>query len=143
MMIGHLESHPRCGLAISYYRLMDEQGKVIEDIAPITHSGYTRNQILRRDGAGALRVWPKIVLEEFGLYDEEHYGNFGEDYDMVLKTGEWYDVDRVHAVLYHYRRHSDNTDVTRDPEMKYKNKNRARQEAMRRRLAINKELGKA
>jgi FlaA1/EpsC-like NDP-sugar epimerase/GT2 family glycosyltransferase len=141
-MIGHLESHPKCGLAISYYRLMDETGKVIDDVAPITHSGYSRNQILRRDGAGAVRIFPKSVLEEFGLYDEEHYGNFGEDYDMVLKTGEKYDVDRVHEVLYFYRRHSDNTDVIRDPEMKYHNKNRARQMALRRRMKINEELGK-
>jgi FlaA1/EpsC-like NDP-sugar epimerase/GT2 family glycosyltransferase len=137
-MVAHMESHPKCGLAISYYRLMDENGVVIEDVAPITHSGYSRNQILRRDGAGALRVFPKAVLEEFGYYDEEHYGNFGEDYDMVLKTGEKYDVDRVHDVLYYYRRHGDNTDVIRDPEMKYKNKNRARQEALRRRIAINR-----
>ncbi|MBX3729976.1 MAG: SDR family NAD(P)-dependent oxidoreductase [Candidatus Sumerlaeia bacterium] len=137
-MVSHMESHPKCGLAISYYRLMDENAVVIEDVAPITHSGYSRNQILRRDGAGALRVFPKAVLEEFGYYDEEHYGNFGEDYDMVLKTGEKYDVDRVHDVLYYYRRHGDNTDVIRDPEMKYKNKNRARQEALRRRIAINR-----
>src|SRR5690606_2143664 len=135
-------SHPKCGLAISYYRLIDEGGAVIEDVAPVTHSGYTRNQILRRDGAGALRVFPKTVLEEFGLYDEKNYGNFGEDYDMVLKTGEKYDVDRVHEVLYHYRRHGDNTDVIRDPEMKYKNKNNARQDALRRRIAINRSLGK-
>jgi GT2 family glycosyltransferase len=143
LMIGHLESHPTCGLAISYYRLMDENGAIIEDVAPITHSGYSRNQILRRDGAGAVRIFPKVVLEEFGYYDEVHYGNFGEDYDMVLKTGEKYSVDRVHKVLYHYRRHADNTDVTRDPEMKYKNKNRARQEALRRRKEINLALASA
>lgn len=142
-MLGHLESHPNCGLAISYYRLMDEAGNIIHDIAPITHSGYSRNQILRRDGGGAVRIFPRVVLEEFGLYDQEHYGNFGEDYDMVLKVGEKYDVDRVHHVLYHYRRHSDNTDVTRDPAMKYHNKNRSRQEALKRRTALNKALGKA
>lgn len=141
MMIGHLESHAKCGLAISYYRLMDENGRVIEEVSPITHSGYSRNQILRRDGAGAVRIFPKAVLEEFGLYDEVHYGNFGEDYDMVLKVGEKYDVDRVHKVLYHYRRHSDNTDVTRDPKMKYHNKNHSRQEALRRRLELNRNLG--
>ncbi len=142
-MLGHLESHPKCGLAISYYRLMDEGGTVIEEVAPITHSGYSRNQVLRRDGAGAVRIFPKIVLEEFGLYDEVHYGNFGEDYDMVLKVGEKYDVDRVHKVVYHYRRHSDNTDVTRDPKMKYHNKNHSRQQALKRRTALNKQLGLA
>ncbi|GIX43811.1 MAG: glycosyl transferase [Candidatus Sumerlaea sp.] len=141
-MIAHLESHPKCGLAISYYTLMDENRNPIPGIEPVTHKGYTRNQILRRDGAGALRVFPKVVLEEMGLYDEENYGNFGEDYDMVLKVGEKYDVDRVHEVLYRYRRHSDNTDVTRDPWMKIRNKNHARLQALKRRQEINRKLGK-
>jgi hypothetical protein len=142
VMIGHMESHPKCGLAISYYELMDENRNPIPEIAPITHAGYSRNQILRRDGAGALRVFPRAVLEENGFYDEENFGNFGEDYDMVLKTGEKYDVDRVHKVLYRYRRHADNTDVTRDPLMKVRNKNKARLNALARRIAINKALGK-
>ncbi|MCB2154118.1 polysaccharide biosynthesis protein [bacterium] len=138
-MIEQLESNPKCGLAISYYRLIDEEGNVIEDVPPVTHTGYSRNQIVRRDGAGAVRVFPKTVLEEMGLYDEEHYGNFGEDYDMVLKVSERYDVDRVSEVLYHYRRHSGNTDMTRDPKTKYVNKNRARQMALRRRMRMNEE----
>lgn len=137
MMVSHMESHPKCGLAISYYELMDENRGHVEGIDPITHSGYTRNQILRRDGGGALRVFPKVVLEEMGYYDEVHFGNFGEDYDMVLKTGEKYDVDRVHKVLYRYRRHSDNTDITRDPLMKIENKNNARLNALKRRMKIN------
>jgi glycosyltransferase involved in cell wall biosynthesis len=141
-MVGHMESHPKCGLAISYYELMNADRSEVTDVAPVTHSGYTRNQILRRDGAGALRVFPKAVLEEMGFYDEENYGNFGEDYDMVLKVGEKYDVDRVHEVLYRYRRHSDNTDVTRDPLMKIRNKNNARQSALRRRQETNRKLGK-
>ncbi|MBX7246295.1 MAG: glycosyltransferase [Candidatus Sumerlaeaceae bacterium] len=142
-MIGHFESHPKCGLAISYYELMEENRDPVVGVDPVTHSGYTRNQILRRDGAGALRVFPKAVLEEMGYYDEENFGNFGEDYDMVLKTGEKYDVDRVHAVLYRYRRHPDNTDVTRDPIMKVRNKNNARLNALKRRQKINKKLKKA
>jgi glycosyltransferase involved in cell wall biosynthesis len=141
-MTAHLESHPKAGLAISYYELMDENRVKVEGVDPVTHSGYTRNQILRRDGAGALRVFPKVVLEEMGYYDEENFGNFGEDYDMVLKVGEKYDVDRVHHVLYRYRRHADNTDVTRDPLMKIRNKNNARLNALRRRQEINKKLGK-
>lgn len=142
-MVGHLESNPKCGLAISYYELMDENRGKVEGIDPVTHKGYTRNQILRRDGAGALRVFPKAVLEEMGLYDEKNYGNFGEDYDMVLKVGEKYDVDRVHFVLYRYRRHSDNTDVTRDPIMKIRNKNNARLAALKRRKDINRKFGKS
>lgn len=142
MMVGHMETHPKCGLAISYYELMDENRGKVEGIDPVTHLGYTRNQIIRRDGGGALRVFPKVVLEENGYYDEENFGNFGEDYDMVLKTGEKYDVDRVHKVLYRYRRHADNTDVTRDPLMKIRNKNNARLNALKRRKQINRQLGK-
>ncbi|MDX2177393.1 MAG: polysaccharide biosynthesis protein [Candidatus Sumerlaeia bacterium] len=136
-MVRPFEENPNCGLAISFYRLMDVEGRVIEEVPPVTHAGYSRNQILRRDGAGAVRVFARCVLEEMGLYDEEHYGNFGEDYDMVLKIGERHDVVRVPEVLYFYRRHDDNTDVTRDPGMKYRNKNRARVEALRRRRAQN------
>lgn len=136
-MVNHMENHPKCGLAISYYEVMDEIGQPMPELGIIEHLEYDRNNIIRVDGAGALRVFPKIVLEEFGLYDEVNFGNFGEDYDMVLKVSEKYDVDRVHQVLYRYRRHSDNTDVTRDPIMKIRNKLKSRLNAIRRRKAIN------
>ena len=138
----YMESHPNCGLSISYYELTDEAGTPLPEFGVIKHLEFTRNNILRVDGAGALRVFPKIVLEEFGLYDEKNYGNFGEDYDMVLKVSEKYDVDRLHAVLYRYRRHPDNTDVTRDPMLKINNKNNARVAAIERRRNLNKKSGK-
>jgi hypothetical protein len=141
-MVGHFESHPYCGLAISYYGLIDPDGKPLPELGLIRHLGYGRNVIVRRDGGGALRVFPKCVLEEMGLYDEENFGNFGEDYDMVLKVGEKYEVNRVHAELYRYRRHPDNTDVTRDPRMKVWNKNRARLDAIERRRAYNEKHGR-
>ncbi|RMD94044.1 MAG: glycosyltransferase, partial [Calditrichaeota bacterium] len=136
-MVAYMETHPKCGLAISYYDLIDETGKPIEGMGVIKHLEYDRNNILRVDGAGALRFFHKKVLEEFGLYNVEKYGNFGEDYDMVLKISEKYDVDRVHQVLYRYRRHADNTDVQRPAAMKVYNKNNARQEALKRRIALN------
>ena len=141
-MVAYMETHPRCGLAISYYDLIDEQGRPIKELGVIKHLEYDRNNILRVDGAGALRFFHKKVLEEFGLYNEEKYGNFGEDYDMVLKISEKYDVDRVHKVLYRYRRHPDNTDVQRPAAMKIYNKNNARQEALQRRIRLNQKLRK-
>jgi FlaA1/EpsC-like NDP-sugar epimerase/GT2 family glycosyltransferase len=135
-MADALDADPLAGLAISYYRLVREDGTPIEDVAPVTHAGHTRNQVLRRDGAGATRVFPKAVMEEMGLYDER-FGTFGEDYDMVLKVSERHKVLRVHEVLYFYRRHDDNSDVTRDPVMKFRNKNTARLEALERRRAQN------
>ncbi|KAA3653232.1 MAG: glycosyltransferase, partial [Calditrichaeota bacterium] len=141
-MVNYMESHPQCGLAISYYDLIDIDSVPIPGMGIIKHLEYNRNNILRVDGAGALRFFHKKVLHEFGLYNVDEFGNFGEDYDMVLKISEKYDVDRVHDVLYRYRRHEDNTDVQRPTAMKVYNKNKARQDAMERRYKVNEKLAK-
>ncbi|MEQ8820563.1 MAG: polysaccharide biosynthesis protein [Sumerlaeia bacterium] len=135
-MVNHLEAHPKCGLAVSWYRLTDPNGTILEDIPIVTHSGYTRNQLLRRDGVGAMRVFPRTVLVEMGYFDEKDFGNYGEDYDMALKVSEKYDVDRVKHVAYLVRRHPDNSDNTRGARLKYNNKNRARQRALHRRMQL-------
>jgi GT2 family glycosyltransferase len=136
-MVDALESHPTWGLAISYYELMNEAGEVLPEFGVIKHEQYNRNNILRRDGAGALRCWHRSVISEMGGFDEKELGNYGEDYDLVLKVGEKYEVGRVHQVCYRYRRHDDNTDVLRDPEMKIRNKAIARLNALKRRRAMN------
>lgn len=141
-MTDHLESHPKAGLAVSYYDLMDESGKILEEFGIIKHLEYNRNNIMRCDGAGAVRVWHRKVIAEFGGFDEKELGHYGEDYDLVLKVTEKYDLDRVHQVLYRYRRHPDNTDAKRDERMKLWNKTVARQRALHRRRELNKQLGK-
>ncbi len=141
-MTDHLESHPKAALAVSYYDLMDATGNVLEEFGVIKHLEYDRNNIMRCDGAGAVRVWRRKVIEEFGGFDEKELGHYGEDYDLVLKVTEKHDLDRVHQVLYRYRRHPDNTDARRDERMKLWNKTRARQRALKRRQELNQRLGK-
>lgn len=136
-MAEHLESNPTWGLAISYYELMDVYGNTLPDLGVIKHEQYNRNNILRRDGAGALRCWHRSVILEFGGFDEGELGHYGEDYDLVLKCGERYEVGRVHKVCYRYRRHEDNTDVLRSGEMKIRNKTLARLRALERRRKLN------
>jgi hypothetical protein len=136
-MVAALETHPTWGVAISYYELMDEAGRSLPEFGIIKHEQYNRNNVLRRDGAGALRCWHRSVILEFGGFDEKELGDYGEDYDLVLQCGEKYEVGRVHEVCYRYRRHSDNTDVLRDPEMKIRNKTIARLNALRRRRVLN------
>jgi len=131
--VDWMEMHPDWGLGISYYDLMDEDGNRLEEFGIVRHLEYDPNNHLRVDGAGALRFWHRSVLEEMGLFDEESYGDFGEDYEMVAKVGEKYRVGRIPFVLYHYRRHPDNTDVLRSELMKISNKTRARWEAISRR----------
>lgn len=132
-----LDTYPTWGLAISYYELMDEEGNSLPEFGIVKHERYNRNNILRRDGAGALRCWHRSVILEFGGFDTVHLGHYGEDYDLVLKCGEKYEVGRVHEVCYRYRRHGDNTDVLRDPEMKIENKTKARLAALERRKRMN------
>lgn len=138
-MVQYLETHPKTALAISYYELIDENSQPMPEFGIIKHLEYDRNNIMRVDGAGALRVYHrKVVLEEFGGFDEVNFGDYGEDYDMNLKISEKYAVGRVHEVLYRYRRHPDNTDAKRDPYMRIHNKTLARQLALKRRIQLNK-----
>jgi len=139
-MVEALEKNPYAGLAISYYELMDESGNPLKEFGVIRHLEYDRNNILRVEGAGAVRVWRKKVLFEMGLFDEENYGNYGEDYDMVLKVSEKYQVIRVHKVLYRYRKHPGSTDVTRPAWYRIFTKNMARQVAFHRRQLRNRIL---
>ncbi|MDO9575934.1 MAG: glycosyltransferase [bacterium] len=141
-MVEYLDSHPECGLAISYYELMDKNGKTLKEFGIVKHLEYDRNNILRVDGAGAVRVWRKKVVDEFGRFDVENFGRYAEDYDLILKLSEKYEVGRVHKVLYRYRRHPGNTDNLLDAELKVRNKNLARHMAAKRRIEINKRIAK-
>ena len=126
-----------CGLAISYYSLIDEDGNDLPEFGIIEHLEYSRNNIMRVDGAGAVRMWRKSAMLEFGGFDAEKLVDYGEDYDLVLKMGEKYSIGRVHEVLYKYRRHPDNSDILRDPIFKLRNKNLARERAIARRRKMN------
>jgi len=136
-MVRHLDEHLKEALAISYYELMDPQGRTLEEFGIIKHLEYNRNNILRVDGAGAVRVWRKAAILEFGGFNEADFGHYGEDYDLVLKVGEKYEVGRAHEVLYRYRRHPGNSDVLRPQEMKIRNKTLARRRAIERRRRMN------
>jgi GT2 family glycosyltransferase len=137
VMVRALDDNVDWALAISYYDLMDESGNILEDFGIIKHLEYNRNNILRVDGAGALRCWRKAAIDELGGFNEKDFGHYGEDYDLVLRAGEKWEVGRVHQVLYHYRRHPDNSDVLRPHAMKIKNKTLARRRALERRKLLN------
>jgi len=136
-MVEALETHPFWGVAISYYELMDEAGNPIPEMGVIKHLEYNQNNILRVDGAGAVRVWHRSVIHEFGGFDYKTFGDYGEDYDLILKVSEKYQIGRVHKVLYRYRRHPDNTDVKRPETLKLRNKRLARELAATRRRRLN------
>ncbi len=139
VIVDHLDHHPEEALAISYYELMDPDGVTLNEFGVIKHLEYNRNNILRVDGAGALRCWRRAAIIELGGFNEADFGHYGEDYDLVLKASEQYEVGRVHQVLYRYRRHPGNTDILRPHTLKIRNKTLARQRALQRRREINQQ----
>ncbi|MGB9590871.1 MAG: glycosyltransferase family 2 protein, partial [Candidatus Hydrothermia bacterium] len=121
-MVEFMEANPSCGLGISYYQITDENMNPIPN-GIVKHLEYDRNNILRCEGAGAVRCWRREVLLEIGGFDEE-FGMYGEDYDAILKVSERYEVGRVHEVLYYYRRHGGSQDVIQSRVDKLNSKTR-------------------
>ena len=124
------------GLAISYYEVVDERGERIEEMPVVKHLEFSINNLLRVEGAGAVRAYRREVLERLGGFNEE-LTDFGEDYDLVLRISELYPVGRIHSVLYRYRRHAGSTDATRDYHSKARTKTAVRWAAIHRRRLLN------
>ncbi len=138
-MVAYMDAHPHVGLAISYYRVTDPEGNPLP-LDPIKHLEYDRNNILRVDGAGALRFFRHSVFRILGPYNETQFGDYAEDYDMVLRISERFRIGRVHRVLYNYRRHEGSTDATRNLVDKAVKKTTIRKVALQRRRLRNQTL---
>ena len=131
------------GLAVSYYEVVDEGGRVIPELPVVKHLEYSLNNILRVGGAGALRSYRREVLERLGGFDDRNFPNFAEDYDLVLRLSERYPVGRIHSVLYRYRRHAGSTDATREYHFKARTKTTIRWAAIHRRRMYSHLLRRA
>ena len=133
--VAYLEAHPDCALAISYYDFIDDAGRGLEHLGVVRHLEYDRNAILRTNGAGAVRVWHRCVLERLGGFREEWFPDYAEDYDMILRLSERYAVGRVPDVLYRYRLHASNSAQHLSFE------DRARKKALARAHALDRRAG--
>jgi len=136
-MFEALEEDKEAGLAISYYIVVDEEGNPLKEFDVIKHLEFDRNNILRTEGAGALRVYRKSVFSHIGFFDEKNFGDFGEDYDMVLRVSEFFKVIRVHKLRYKYRRHKDSSVSNFGIQNQILRKNLIRKVALERRRRIN------
>jgi GT2 family glycosyltransferase len=134
--VGYLEAHPDCALAISYYDFIDDAGQPLEHLGVVRHLEYDWNAILRTNGAGAVRVWHRCVLERLGGFHEECFPDYAEDYDMILRLSERYAVGRVPDVLYRCRLHASNSDQRLSTEDRARKKALARAQALARRAEL-------
>jgi glycosyltransferase involved in cell wall biosynthesis len=151
-LIEVFESDPTIGVVIGSYEVwtLDERtGQVQRDprIPVVRHEEWTadngRNNLLRLNGAGAPRAAHIKVIRElgwFGVNDTPACRNYGEDYDLVLRISERYNVGRVWEPIYRVIRHAGGTDHAIDQATIDRNdnaKDHMRLAALRRRQALN------
>ncbi|MCU0645259.1 MAG: glycosyltransferase [bacterium] len=149
------DSDDRIGMVIGSYEVWNKDavtGEITrdEEVKVVTHDEWTeengRNNLLRINGAGAPRSAHIKVIRElgwFGMNDGEYSRNYGEDYDLVLRTSEQYRIGRVWDPIYDVIRHAGGTDHSIDQITVDRNDNAKdfmRLEAIRRRKEINSKL---
>ena len=137
IMYEYMESNPGFALGVSYYDCIGPDDNVLEEYGIVKHEEYDRNNILRTDGVGAARIWRRSVLEEMNGFDEVNLGSYAEDYDLVLRVTEKYDILRIPRVLYHYRINHKEAGEEADYILRHERKTRARKSAILRRRMIN------
>lgn len=151
-ILNVFDSDDRIGMVIGSYEVWNKDavtGEITPDekVKVVTHDEWTeengRNNLLRINGAGAPRSAHIKVIRElgwFGMNDGEHSRNYGEDYDLVLRTSEQYRIGRVWDPIYDVIRHAGGTDHSIDQITVDRNDNAKdfmRLEAIHRRKKIN------
>jgi glycosyltransferase involved in cell wall biosynthesis len=137
IMYDYMESSPGYALGVSYYDWIGPDDSVLDEYGIVKHEEYDRNNILRTEGVGAARIWRRSVLDEMGGFDEITLGSYAEDYDLVLRVSEKYDILRIPYVLYHYRINHKETGEEADYVLRHEKKTRARKSAILRRRMIS------
>jgi len=156
-LLAVFESDPTVGMVIGSYEVWDRDeatGRITPNatVPIVTHEEWTadngRNNLLRVNGAGAPRAAPIDLIRRlggFGCNDTPHSRNYGEDYDLVLRISERYTIGRVWEPIYEVVRHAGGTDHAVDEATAARNhdaKDEMRREAILRRQAINRRLGR-
>jgi len=98
------------GMVVGSYRVVNFN---LEEIPPgiVDHREWTedngRNNLLRVNGIGAPRAFPRIMLRKFPFPNV----SYGEDYSVSLKISRDFRVGRIFDPLYLCRRWDDNSDA--------------------------------
>jgi hypothetical protein len=151
-ILAVFDSDPHIGMVVGSYEvwtLDDASGQLNRnaEIPVVTHDEWTddngRNNLLRINGAGAPRAAHIKVIADagwFGVNDSPQCRNYGEDYDLVLRISERYQIGRVWDPIYEVIRHAGGTDHAIDEATVQRNdnaKDAMRIEALHRRTTLN------
>jgi hypothetical protein len=97
-------------MVVGSYRVVNFN---LEEIPPgiVDHREWTedngRNNLLRVNGIGAPRAFPRIMLRKFPFPNV----SYGEDYSVSLRISRDFRVGRIFEPLYLCRRWNDNSDA--------------------------------
>lgn len=152
LILEKFDSDPTFGMVIGSYEVWQKlnDGTIQKDnkIPVVTHSEWTkengRNNLLRINGAGAPRAIPIQLIKDIGYFEMNEnpfVRNYGEDYDMVLRISEQYNIGRIYKPIYKVIRHSGGTDHSIDQATIDRNdeaKDWMRKEAILRRQEMNR-----
>lgn len=157
-LVKVFDSDPTIGMVIGSYEVWDlneATGQITRNpnVPVVTHDEWTaengRNNLLRVGGAGAPRSAHVKVIRDvgwFGTNDIPDCRNYGEDYDLVHRIAEKYNIGRVWEPIYDVIRHSGGTDHSIDQVTIDRNENakdNMRREAIHRRIAITRRMRRA
>lgn len=124
-VISAFAQNPSAAMVIGSYEVWEKKndGTLFrrDDIPVVKHEEWTeangRNNLLRINGAGAPRAYHIELIKQLGWFsvnDEPYARNYGEDYDMVLKISEQYQIVRIWEPIYEVVRHAGSTDHSID-----------------------------
>lgn len=108
------------GMVVGTYRVVNFN---LKEIPPgiVDHREWTenngRNNLLRVNGIGAPRAFPRVLLKKFPFPNV----SYGEDYAVSLRISRDYRVGRIFAPIYLCRRWEENSDagLTREQANRY------------------------
>jgi hypothetical protein len=100
--IEFLNQKRNTGLVGTYYTTINEKGKDLHAVKPLTDSKELKEKMLIKNQYGHGSVMFRAeCIEKVGLYREEFMS--AQDYDLWLRISEVYDVANIPKPLYKWR----------------------------------------
>lgn len=100
--IEFLNQKRNTGLVGTYYTLINDKGKVLHAVKPLTDSKELKEQLLIKNQFGHGSVMFRAeCIEKVGRYREEFMS--AQDYDLWLRISEVYDMANIPELLYKWR----------------------------------------
>jgi glycosyltransferase involved in cell wall biosynthesis len=101
----YMERNPNIGLVGSYYLVVDEQGKSIDELAqnnlPTNHKDLIKYHFKTHYVGHGTFFFRRSIIDFTGGYDEDF--RFTQDMDFLLRVSERFEIANIPEVLYRWK----------------------------------------